>query len=392
MSSAGRASPRKSGSTPAMMRRRVDLPAPFAPRTPIFAPGKNARLIPRRISRLGGTTFRRSRMVKLYWGGIASRMIHGARGGRRAAAREEESAVTEHRVALAFEITLSNGGGLRGQSFRLDIPGEDISDAALADYLVRDLRLLMVGTVHIRNKAILAEAHKRSKPGGTARLVDLSHDVEDGMVTYRGLPAPVIRDHWTREESRRHFAPGTEFHIGRIDMIANTGTYVDSPFHRYAEGRDLAGLPLESLADLPGVVVRAAGRPTRGIDVADLAHLDVRGKAVLLHTGWAVHWRTERYFDGHPFLTAAGAAWLAEHGAVLVGIDSLNIDDTTDPRRSAHSTLLGRDIPVVEHLCRLDRLPDVGFRFHAVPVKVRGLGTFPVRAFAVVGDPTAGSA
>jgi kynurenine formamidase len=293
--------------------------------------------------------------------------------------------VTEHRVQFDFEITFSNGGGLRGQGFRLDIPGEDISDAALADYLVRDMRLLMVGTVRILNKTILAEAHKRPRSsGGAARLVDLSHDVEDGMVTYRGLPPPVIRDHWTREESRRHFAPGTEFHIGRIDMVANTGTYLDSPFHRYAEGRDLAGLPLESLADLPGVVVRAAGRPARGIDVADLASLDVRGKAVLLHTGWDVHWRTDRYFDGHPFLTAAGAEWLAERGAVLVGIDSLNIDDTADLRRSAHSMLLGRDIPVVEHLCGLEQLPNAGFRFFAVPVKVRAFGTFPVRAFAVI--------
>jgi kynurenine formamidase len=293
--------------------------------------------------------------------------------------------VTEHRVQFDFEITFSNGGGLRGQGFRLDIPGEDISDAALADYLVRDMRLLMVGTVRILNKRILAEAHKRPRSsGGAARLVDLSHDVEDGMVTYRGLPPPVIRDHWTREESRRHFAPGTEFHIGRIDMVANTGTYLDSPFHRYAEGRDLAGLPLESLADLPGVVVRAAGRPARGIDVADLASLDVQGKAVLLHTGWDVHWRTDRYFDGHPFLTAAGAEWLAERGAVLVGIDSLNIDDTADLRRSAHSMLLGRDIPVVEHLCGLEQLPNAGFRFFAVPVKVRAFGTFPVRAFAVI--------
>jgi kynurenine formamidase len=247
------------------------------------------------------------------------------------------------------------------------------------------MRLLMVGAVRIRNKRILSEAHKRSPEASPpARLVDLSHAVEDGMVTYRGLPAPVIRDHWTREESRRHFAPGTEFHIGRIDMVANTGTYVDTPFHRYADGRDLAGVPLESLANLPGIVVRMASRSGRAIDVAALAALDVRGKAVLLHTGWDAHWRTERYFDGHPFLTRAGAEWLAGHGAALVGIDSLNIDDTADLHRSAHSVLLGRDIPVVEHLSGLERLPDAGFRFFAVPVKVRGLGTFPVRAFAVI--------
>ena len=167
-------------------------------------------------------------------------------------------------------------------------------------------------------------------------------------------------------------------------MVANTGTYVDSPFHRYAGGRDLAALPLESLADLPGIVVRVAGQPGRGIDAAALARVDVRGKAVLLHTGWDAHWRTERYFEGHPFLTAAGAEWLAGHGAALVGIDSLNIDDTADRRRSAHSTLLGADIPIVEHLCGLERVPDAGFRFFAVPVKVRAFGTFPVRAFAAI--------
>jgi kynurenine formamidase len=293
--------------------------------------------------------------------------------------------MTDRRVQFDFEIEFSNGGGLQGQGFRLDIVGDDIAEDDLADYIVQDLRLLMVGAVRILNKRIIAEAHKRRTTAARPdRLVDLSHDVEDGMVTYRGLPAPVIRDYWTREDSRSHFAPGTEFHIGRIEMVANTGTYVDSPFHRYAGGTDLAGLPLASLADVPGVLVRATGRSRRGVDVDDFGAMDVRGKAVLLHTGWDAHWRTERYFEGHPFLTAAGAEWLAEQGAVLVGIDSLNIDDTADLRRPAHTILLGRDIPVVEHLCGLDRLPDAVFRFFAVPVKVRGLGTFPVRAFAVI--------
>jgi len=292
--------------------------------------------------------------------------------------------MTDRRVQFDFEIEFSNGGGLQGQGFRLDIVGEDIAEDDLADYIVRDLRLLMVGAVRILNKRILAEAHKRPTAAARPdRLVDLSHDVEDGMVTYRGLPAPVIRDYWTREDSRSHFAPGTEFHIGRIEMVANTGTYVDSPFHRYAGGTDLAGLPLASLADLPGVLVHATGRSRRGLDVDDFGAMDVRGRAVLLHTGWDAHWRTERYFEGHPFLTAAGAEWLAGQGAALVGIDSLNIDDTADLRRPAHTILLGRDIPVVEHLCGLDRLPDAGFRFFAVPVKVRGFGTFPVRAFAM---------
>src|SRR5262249_33367190 len=242
--------------------------------------------------------------------------------------RREEEPVADRRVQFDFEIEFSNGGGLMGREFRLDIGGDDISDEALADYVVRDLRLLMVRRVRVRNKTILKEAHKRP-PAPPGRLVDVSHDVEDGMVTYRGLPAPAIRDHWTREESRRHFASGTEFHIGRIDMVANTGTYVDSPFHRYADGPDLAGLPLESLADLPGVVVRATERTERGIDPATLSGLDVRGKALLLHTGWDIHWRTDRYFEGHPFLARSGAEWLADHGAAMVGIDSLNIDDTT---------------------------------------------------------------
>ena len=288
--------------------------------------------------------------------------------------------MADRRVQFDFDVEFSNGGSLKGEGFRLDIGGDDISDLTLADYIVRDLRLLMVGTIQIRNKVILTEPHKRSRP----RLVDVSHEIEDGMITYRGLPGPIIRDHWTREASRSHFAPGTEFHIGRIDMVANTGTYVDSPFHRYADGLDLAALPLESLADLPGVVVRAAGQAERGIDVSALEGLDVRGKAVLLHTGWDVHWRTDRYFEGHPFLTAAGAEWLARQGAALVGIDSLNIDDTADPRRSAHSILLRARIPIAEHLCHLDRVPDAGFRFFAVPVKVRAFGTFPVRAFAVL--------
>lgn len=213
------------------------------------------------------------------------------------------------------------------------------------------------------------------------RLVDLSHAVEDGAVTYPGLPAPAITDYLTREESRRVYADGTEFHIGRIDMVANTGTYLDSPFHRYAEGPDLAELPLESVADLPGVLVRAAGRAT---GEAAFAEVDVRGKAVLIHTGWDRNWGTRAYFDGHPYLTRDGARYLAAAGAVLVGIDSLNIDDTADLARPAHSVLLGARIPVCEHLCGLGALPAAGFRFFAVPVKVRRFGTFPVRAFAIL--------
>jgi len=219
--------------------------------------------------------------------------------------------------------------------------------------------------------------------GQGRRLIDVSHVVEAGMVTYRGLPAPVICDFLSREASRSHYFDGTEFHIGRIEMVANTGTYVDSPFHRYAHGRDLSELPLSSLADLDAVVVWT-GNTGRAIDVAAFAELDVEGKAVLVRTGWDRHWRTDQYFEGHPFLTEEAALHLANRGAVLVGIDSYNIDDTEDGRRPVHSTLLARDIPIVEHMCRLDRLPDTGFRFFAVPVKVRAFGTFPVRAFGIV--------
>ena len=216
----------------------------------------------------------------------------------------------------------------------------------------------------------------------TPRLLDVSHEIEHGMVTYKGLPAPIVCDYLSREASRGKYSRGTEFQIGRIDMVANTGTYIDSPFHRYADGADLAALPLESLAALACVVARP-DPAARAIDDLGLDAADVRGRAVLVHTGWDRHWRTERYFDGHPFLTARLAAWLADAGAALVGIDSLNIDSVSTGERPVHSILLGRSIPIVEHLTRLETLPDRGSRFFAVPVKVRAMGSFPVRAFAI---------
>jgi kynurenine formamidase len=213
-------------------------------------------------------------------------------------------------------------------------------------------------------------------------VVDLSHTVENGMITYKGLPAPVIGDYLSREESRSRYAPGTEFHIAKIEMVTNTGTYLDSPFHRFAGGSDLAALTLDRLAGLEGVLVRAAAGGGRGIDTRVFTGLDVRGRAVLVRTGWDAHWRTDRYFEGHPFLTEEAAAHLVRGGAALVGIDSLNIDDTGDLRRPAHTLLLGAGIPIVEHLCGLDQLPATGFRFSAVPVKMKGCGSFPVRAYA----------
>jgi kynurenine formamidase len=218
-----------------------------------------------------------------------------------------------------------------------------------------------------------------------ASLIDLSHVVADGTVTYPGLPAPVIRDHLSRDASRSRYAPGTEFQIGRIEMVANTGTYVDAPFHRYAGGTYLAGLALDVLADLDGLVVRIPAGAPAAIDTGAFAAIDPRGRAVLVHTGWDRHWGTPAYgAGGHPFLTRAAAEHLAQAGARLVGIDSLNIDDATDGTRPAHTVLLGAGIPIVEHLTGLARLPDTGFRFFAVPPKVRGMGSFPVRAFALV--------
>jgi kynurenine formamidase len=218
-----------------------------------------------------------------------------------------------------------------------------------------------------------------------AEIVDLSHVIEDGMVTYKGLPGPHICDYWTRDGSAANYDDGSSFQIGRIDMVANTGTYLDSPFHRYADGKDLARLPLQSLADLPAVVIWRSYRDGIATDAADLEGIDARGRAVLIRTGWEEHWRTDQYFGRHPFLTAAAADWLADQGAVLVGIDSCNIDDMHVRARPVHTRLLGADIPICEHMRGLDGLPDRRFRFSAVPPKVVGMGTFPVRAFAVVG-------
>jgi arylformamidase len=298
----------------------------------------------------------------------------------------------ERRVRFDFEVELLNGGGVQGQEFRLDIEGDEIDDEALADAIVRDLRLRMVGPVRIMRKEIIEERHERrpgeapsvQAPGRSPRFVDVSHVIESGMITYRGLPAPLVCDFLSREASRSYYAEGTEFHIGRIEMVANTGTYLDSPFHRYADGKDVSQLELDSLAELPGVAVRARGQEGRAIDRDVFAGVDVGGRAVLVQTGWDVHWRTDRYLDGHPFLTEDAAHFLRDAGAALVGIDSLNVDDTATGHRPVHTTLLAAGIPIVEHLRGLDQLPTSGFRFSAVPVKVAGMGTFPVRAYAAI--------
>jgi kynurenine formamidase len=235
-------------------------------------------------------------------------------------------------------------------------------------------------------------------------VVDLAHEITDGMVTYPGIPAPALGSHLSFDESADHYAPGTEFTIGMITLSTNTGTYLDTPAHRYRGGDDLAALPLDRMVDLDGVVVRATdavaaahgagGAPA--IDAAAVADLvsaataDLTGRAVLVETGHARHWGTEAYFADHPYLTAAAADWLVDRGVALVGIDSLNIDGTAGGERPVHSALLAAGIPVVEHLTGLDRLPPTGFRFSAAPPKVAGLGTFTVRAFAVVDGPPPG--
>lgn len=213
--------------------------------------------------------------------------------------------------------------------------------------------------------------------------IDLSHTVEHGMITYKGLPAPIVCDFLTREASKQKYAEGTTFHMGKIEMISNTGTYVDAPFHRYEDGMDLSELPLEYLVDLEGVVFRA-GLQHKSLGPELFGKADVRGKAVLVHTGWAKHWRTDKYFEGHPHLTEAAAVWLRDQGARFVGIDSLNIDGTATGARPVHTVLLGADIPICEHMWNLEQLPDSGFKLHAAPVKVKGFGTFPVRAYAIV--------
>jgi kynurenine formamidase len=221
-----------------------------------------------------------------------------------------------------------------------------------------------------------ARPHNRDK-----RFIDLGHTVQHELLTYKGLPVPIISDYMSREASKAHYAHGTEFHIGRIDMVGNTGTYIDSPFHRFADGKDLSELPLASLADLPGIRIKGNKAPANDVDLFE--GKDVAGKAVLVHTGWSRHWMTDKYFDNPPFLTRKAAEFLVKSRAALVGIDSMNIDDINDKSRPVHTVLLEANIPVVEHMTNLGELPDEDFRFFAVPVKVKSFGTFPVRAFAI---------
>jgi kynurenine formamidase len=300
--------------------------------------------------------------------------------------------MTEYRASFDASVTFTNGGGLTVQGFRVDVPSADVDEAGIAALFVTSLGLLMTQSVELANVEILAEPHKGTRGGPADRaagppsqgwtLVELSHVLRAGMTTYPGLPGPAITPHLTREASRSHYSPGTEFTIGRISLVGNTGTYLDAPYHRYPGGADLAAIGLERTADLPAVVVRVTGAQRRGIDVGALAALDVRGAAVLLHTGDDARFGSPAYAEDAHFLTEAGAAWLAGQDPALVGIDALNIDDTADGRRPAHSLLLAAGIPVVEHLTGLGQLPPRGAWFTAAPLRIEGFGTIPVRAFA----------
>lgn len=301
--------------------------------------------------------------------------------------------MTDYRVQFDAEVTFLNGGGLQAQEFRLDVPDEQISEAGIAELFVRHLGLLMVDRVTLTDLQLLAEPHKGSRGGpsdhGAAvgadrRLVELSHVVTAGMTTYPGLPGPEMTLHLTREASRAAYAEGTEFAIDRISMVGNTGTYLDSPYHRHAGGTDLADLPLETVADLPVIVVRLTGSSDPVVRPEALTTVEPAGCAVLLHTGWDRHWGTEAYGGPAPYLTGPAARLLADRGARLVGIDSVNIDSTGGGERPAHSILLGAGIPVLEHLTGLGQVPISGARLHAAPVRVRDFGSFPVRAYAVV--------
>lgn len=322
--------------------------------------------------------------------------------------------MTQYRAHFDAEIDFVNGGSLRADGFRLDLPSPDLGEAEIAELLVRHLGLALVGRVELANLDIVEEAHRGSRGvaeagvGGVANvevvvdeagggaasarpvpsrreLIDLSHPIRAGLVTYPGIPAPTVTPHLTREASREHYAAGTEFAIDIITMAGNTGTYLDSPYHRYAEGGDLASLPLETLVGVPAEVFHLTDAASRGIPAEVFFDRELAGTAVLLHTGWSRHFGAPEYAHGAPFLTEAGARHLVDAGVAIVGIDSLNIDDTeSGGERPAHSILLAAGVHVVEHLTALERLPARGARFTAVPPRVEGFGTFPVRAFAEV--------
>jgi arylformamidase len=304
--------------------------------------------------------------------------------------------MTEYRARVDAAVSFTNGGGLNVRGFLLDVPSADVTRAEIADLLVSALGLLMAGPVELTAVEIVEQAHKgtRGGPSGSAqprpstqRLVELNHPITEGMVTYPGLPAPTISPFLTRAETRERYAGGAEFALDCMTLIGNTGTYLDAPYHRYAGGTDLAGIGLDQLVDLPAVIVRVTDSTDRGVNAATLTPIDataISGAAVLIHSGDAARFGTPQYAENAAYLTRDGAHWLADHGAALVGIDSVNIDAVDDLTRPAHSILLAAGIPIVEHMTGLDQVPPFGATFTALPPRLVNFGTFPVRAFASV--------
>jgi arylformamidase len=297
----------------------------------------------------------------------------------------------DYRAHFDAVVEFTNGGSLSAERFRLDLPSGDADEALVERLFVQHLGLALVKSVTLSNLVIAEETHRGSRgietrPSREARrVIDLSHVIRAGLITYPGLPAPTITPHLTRAESRSRYAPGTEFAMDIITMIGNTGTYLDSPYHRYEGGTDLAGLDLATLVDLPAEVFHVDDSTERGVPASVFFDRDVRDAAVLIHTGWSRHFGTPAYAAGAPFLEPAAVEYLVQQGAALVGIDSLNIDDTeSGGERPAHTGLLAAGVHVVEHLAHLGELPPSGARFTAAPPAVEAFGTFPVRAFAIL--------
>lgn len=295
----------------------------------------------------------------------------------------------QYRAEFDAVVTFTNGGALQTQGFRVDVPHSDPTESEIGELFVASLNLLKAGRVELSNVRVFAEPHlgTYAGPSERRRYVELSHVITDGMTTYPGLPAPEITSHLTWAESRARYAEGTEFSFDRVTMLGQTGTYLDTPRHRYEGGTDLSGVELERLADLPAVVVRHVGGGRRAVEESDLDGLNVAGRAVLVHTGGDRHWGTPEYAVDNPYLTAAAASRLVERGAALVGIDSVNIDDPSEAsggERPVHTILLAAGIPIVENMTNLAEVPPTGARFTAAPPRIRGFGTFPVRAFATM--------
>jgi arylformamidase len=303
------------------------------------------------------------------------------------------ASMTTYRARFDATVTFTNGGGLQVQNFLVDVPSAEVTPGEVAELFLTSLGLLMAGEVDLSNLEIVEAPHKGTRggpatagtqSGGRPTYVELSHVIREGMTTLPNLPGPELGKHLSREDSRRIYAPGTEFEIGRISMITNTGTYLDSPYHRFPNGHDITGYALDRTTDLPAVVVRVEDSGRLGVDAATLTPYDVRGKAVLLHTGDDARFGTPSYVDRAHFLTRDGAEWLVHNGAMLVGIDAANIDNMTDGTRPAHTVLLHAEIAIVEHLTNLAEVPPEGATFTAAVPRIEGVGTFPVRAFATI--------